>query len=275
MAEPLGAGRRRTQHEPIIEIEEGNTVRTASAAVVLVAALALSACTASAASTPAPPNGDGEVSGPAGGITVTGRGVASGIPDVVRVTVGVSVERDDVQSALDDANTATEAVIAALGDNGVGESDRQTQQFSLNPVHDQQGDTPTITGYQVANTVEATVRDIDTLGDVLSAAAAAGGDDATIWGVSFDLEEDGTQIAAAREAAIDDARATAQQYADLTGVTLGEPIGITDATISSPLRAQAEMDGADTAQDMALADVPIEPGEQDVVVSVTVRWSVD
>lgn len=215
----------------------------------------------------------GEADGVAAGITVSGAGQASGAPDVVRVTVGVRVVRETVDEALDAANAATEQVLAALDDAGIAAEDRQTRDFSINPEYggDSANGGPQIVGYAVSNLVEAKIRQVDRAGAILTAVADAGGDATRIQGVSFALEDDGEQVAAAREAAFADARARAEQYAELAGVSLGGLIGITDVTVSTP--RPAETLGAEAAR--ADSPVPIEPGAQQVTVSVTVRWALE
>lgn len=257
-------------------------------ALLFTVALAAVACTSSGGSPPgsegtAASGSEGTASaaqppGPAAsgtivdGVTVTGAGVATGEPDVVRVIVGVEVRRDAVQQALDDANAATAQVIDALDDSGVAAEDRETRDFAVQPDHGrppEDGGTPSVTGYVVRNLVEATVRDVGSVGQVVQAATEAAGDDARVQGVMFDLEDDGEQIAAAREAALDDAREKAAQYADLAGVTLGELVAIEDQTVSSPRPASLD----DAAQSQPEAGVPIEPGQQDVTVQVVTRWA--
>lgn len=201
------------------------------------------------------------------GLTVSGSGEATGMPDVVRVTVGVEVERSTVQEALDEANAATEQVLRTLDGAGIAEDDRQTREFSIYPVH---GESSQVRGYAVVNLVEAIVRDIERVGEVLQAVADAGGENTRINDVRFDLEDDGEQLAAARRAAFEDAQATAEQYAQLAGGSLGALIGIEDATVTTPRSAERLAQAATT--DM---DVPIEPGEQQVVVRIVARWALD
>lgn len=214
----------------------------------------------------------GEAAGIAAGITVSGAGQASGTPDVVRVTVGVRILRETVDDALDAANAATERVLAALDDAGIAAEDRQTRDFSITPEYggERRDGDPQIVGYAVSNLVEAKIREIDRVGAILTAVADAGGDATRIQGVSFALEDDGEQVAAARRAAFADARAGAEQYAELAGVSLGGLIGITDETVSTP--RPADTFEAEAATDAA---VPIEPGTQHVTVRVTVRWALE
>jgi hypothetical protein len=208
------------------------------------------------------------------GLTVSGSGEASGMPDVVRVTVGVEVERSTVQEALNEANAATDQVLRTLDGAGIPEEDRQTREFSIYPVHEEspQGGGTQVRGYTVVNLVEATVRDIERVGEVLQAVADAGGDNIRIQDVRFDLEDDGEQLAAARRAAFEDARATAEQYAQLAGGDLGALIGIEDVTVTTPRSAELRQ-AADAA--IAEMDVPIEPGEQQVVVRIVARWALN
>lgn len=245
----------------------------------IVCAVALPACTADApadqsgaaaqaALTRTAPIENGDAVAP--GLTVTGAGDATGTPDVVRVTVGVEVQRDAVQPALDEANAATNRVLAALDEADIAAQDRQTTEFSVRPAY---GGGPEggeqISGYVVTNLVEVTVRGTDRVGPVLQAITDAGGDATRIQGVRFDLENDGSQRQAARQAAFEDARTTAEQYAQLAGRSLGELIGIEEVTTGSPRTAMAqEAAGADAA-------VPIEPGEQQVVVRIVTRWALE
>lgn len=204
----------------------------------------------------------------ADGITVSGAGEATGEPDVVRLTVGVEVERGSVEDALEDANAATQRVLAALGEAGIPEEDRQTRDFVIHPARDRDGE---VRGYAVRNLVEATVRDVDAVGQVLADAAEAGGDDARVQGLRFELEDDGEQLRAARQAALDDAREKAGQYAEMAGVTLGELVGITDQTVRSPRPATP-----DAAREAPAAQpVPVEPGHERVVVQVVTRWTLE
>ncbi|MFW5933888.1 MAG: SIMPL domain-containing protein [Actinomycetota bacterium] len=250
-------------------------------ALLLVVALPLAACTgdddgeastgaqAEASLAAGDAAGQGSDGGPGSGVTVSGAGVASGEPDVVRITIGVEVERDEVQPALDAANQRTEGVIDALDEAGIGSDDRQTRDFAIHPRHDRDGG---ISGYAVRNLVEATIRDLDAIGPIVQSVADAAGDEVRIHGLRYDLEEDDSLVTAAREAAVQDARDKAEQYAELADRQLGELIALEDQTSSSPRQATFQEDAADEA---AESGVPIEPGEQDVTVRVRARWTFD
>lgn len=243
------------------------------AAPLTVVALLTAACSGSTAQQPPATPAVEAVATP--GIAVTGQGEVEGTPDTMRATVGVEVSRPSVQEALDEANAAAQQVITALRDAGVAEEDIQTRDLAVEPRFapppPQGGGTPEIEGYTVRNLVEATVRDIDRVGDVLGAAVQAGGDAARLRGVSFSLEDDEELLAAARERAFAEARGTAEQYAELAGRELGAVVSVQETLGGIPPPPPRPV-GLEAAEDVA-APIPVQPGTQRVTVTVTVVWA--
>ncbi len=203
-------------------------------------------------------------------ISVSGTGEVSGTPDTLVVDLGVSVLRDTVDQATGDAATLAQSIIDALTAKGVAERDIRTSNYSIYPEYDYRGETQTLRGYRVINTVSAKIRDIDRAGEAIDAAAAAGGNDTVVSGISFDLEADGDLITAAREAAWNDAKAKAEQLASLAGVRLGTAVTITETSSSAPppIMYERSAGGAD------LASTPIQPGQSTVSVTVSVEFAI-
>ena len=231
-------------------------------------ALLVAACTPSVTveNTPAP--ADGRESG----ISVSGTGEVTGTPDTLTMSFGVRVVADTVADAVDRAAASAEAVIAALEGAGVDEADIQTANYSIYPRYDWRNNQEVLLGYEVSNSVVATIRDLDTAGTTIDAVTDAGGDDVTVSGVSFSIEDNDQLIEAAREVAWNDAMAKAEQLASLGGVSLGDPISISESfSTSGPPIAYEEfaVGGADDAA------TPIVPGEQQVTVSIQVVFGID
>jgi uncharacterized protein YggE len=204
------------------------------------------------------------------GVVVDGVGKVSGTPDVLRVTLGVNVVRPDVTSALGAANTAEDRLRKALLHDGVKKADLQTSDVSIYPSYDRRGHR---NGYSVSETLTAKLRDLSKAGAVMSKAIAAGGKEAVLQGVSFSLEDNKALLEQARDAAYDDARDRAAQYARLSGRALGEVQLMTEST-SAPVQLQGLADSFRSAAPAAASmAVPIEAGSQQVSVSVTVRWA--
>ena len=205
------------------------------------------------------------------GVTVSGVGRVMGRPDVLRAAVGVELVRPTVQAALDEANAAAEEVISALQDGGVAEEDIQTLEFSVTPEYrHEENAAPEVTGYRVANIVQAQIRDLDQVGQILADAVAAGGDNARVRHLSFALEDNEALLEAARTDAFADARDKAEQYAELAERDLGALISVSEVTADPPRPVPY---AADAATEAAGGQVPIEPGQQEVAVTVTAVWA--
>ncbi len=201
------------------------------------------------------------------GVVVEGLGKVSGTPDVLRATLGVSVRGAQVSEALEKANALQRAVAAALTREGVAAKDLQTSDVRIDQDYDNKGRPD---GYRVTETLTAKLRNLSKAGQALTRAVAAGGNQALLQGVSFDLEDNAALLKGARDAAFADAKAKAQRYAELSGRTLGAVQLITETT--SPARPQPY--AFDLAERSAAASpVPVKAGSQDVSVSVTVRWA--
>lgn len=204
------------------------------------------------------------------GIQVSGTGSAFGVPDVALIDLGVSVERDSVSAARDEAAEAMQEVIDSLKDNGVEDRDIQTTRFSIQPVFDYPDGRQVLRGFEVTNMVTAKVRDIDSLDDALDDAAAAAGDLVQIQGLRFDIDDPSELEAEAREDAVGEARDKGETLAELSGVSLGRPISISESTTAPPIPL------ADRAlAGVAEAATPIEAGELEVTVTVNVLFAIE
>lgn len=205
------------------------------------------------------------------GISVSGVGIVSGVPDTLTVSIGVNVLRPTVNQAVSDAAVVAQQLIDALGAEGVEERDIQTANYNIRPRYDYRNDRQVLEGYEVDNTVSVKIQDVERAGDVIDAATAAGGDAVRVHGLRFALEDNAELLVAARAAAWQDALAKAQQLADLAGVTLGAPTRIAENVSTRPGPVDYERA---TSLDAGFS-TPIVSGESDVTVSVTVTFGID
>jgi uncharacterized protein YggE len=207
------------------------------------------------------------------GITVTGEGKVQGAPDVAMIQLGVSVLRPTVAEARAQAATALDAMINSMKANGVEEDDIQTSQLYISPEYDYRNNETVLRGFRVTNSVSVKVRDIDTTSKVVDDAVAAGGDDTQLQGISFTIDDPKELQKQAREAAIADARAKADTLAQAGGVSVGDPIVINEGSVYVPPIPYAGREAA--GADQAVPSTPIEPGQLDVIVNVTVTWTIE
>jgi uncharacterized protein YggE len=205
---------------------------------------------------------------PAGsGISVTGMGEVTGTPDTVEVGLGVSVVAETVDEAAATAAEKAQALIDSLTSNGVAEADITTTDYSIYPEYDYSSNEERLIGYRVNNTVKAKIHDIETTGTVIDGAVAAGGDDVTVNGLSFSIEDNDELVAAAREAAWNDAMAKATQLAELSGQDLGQATSITETVSIPPVPIPYEGEAA-----LDRATTPIEPGTSAVTITLQVQF---
>lgn len=205
------------------------------------------------------------------GISVGGTAKVSGTPDTLRLDLSVVAKASSVSEALASANRTAGAVQKSLLGSGVQKEDLQTAGLSIQPNYDySSAGTPRLRGYQVSESVNAKLRSLGRAGEAIGKAVQAGGDAVRVNGISLDLEDTGLLVSRARDQAFADARAKAEQYAKAAGRSLGEVVSIAEDVSSAPPIAMPTSAGLYSEKSSA---VPIQPGSQDVAVSVSVVFS--
>lgn len=198
-------------------------------------------------------------------ISVSASGKVSLTPDVVHVSLGVTMTKPTVKAARAAAATAMTGVISAVKGLGVADADIQTVALNLSPQY-ANGSSTKIVGYTLGNQIQITVRDLDKADEVVDMAMAKGATD--INGISFDIADPAKALNDARVAAIAQAQASAAAMASAAHVTLGSVVSITDTSAPSPIYYGAMRSVA------ADAATPIQPGSQDVSATVTVVFAI-
>jgi uncharacterized protein YggE len=229
-------------------------------------------------------NSEGNCNSQYAGIWVTGEGKVTVVPDVAILSLGVEAQAPTVQQAMDEAAIAMDRVMAALRANGVAEKDIQTQWFNIYPVRDwiDCGTYPeperkdcgreVLIGYRVTNTVSAKIRDVEATGSIIDRVAEAGGDSTRIQGVSFTVDDPSQYHGEARQKAMADAKAKAQQLADLAGVDLGRPFYISESGGFVPFYRDY---GYGMLEASAVPPTPISPGETEVTLTVQIAFAIE
>ena len=208
------------------------------------------------------------------GIWVTGQGKVTAVPDIVTLRLGIEAEEATVAEAQTQAAEAMDKVMAALTANGVAKKDIQTQYFSIRQVTkwDRVKEEETVIGYRVTNMVTAKIRDIDKAGAIIDAVAEAGGDLTRISSIGFSIDAPSAYYEEAREEAMADAKAKAEQLAELADITLGKPTYIAESTYVPPVIRGAVYEEVMPAS--ASVETSISPGEMEISLTVQVAYSI-
>jgi len=208
------------------------------------------------------------------GIWVNGQGEVTVVPDVALLRLGVESQEASVSEAQSKAAAAMDKLMKALRDGGVAEKDIKTQHFSIQKVSrwDRDTEKEIIIGYRVSNTVLAKIRDVEKAGTIIDAATTAGGDLTRIDSISFSVDDPSEYYEEAREKAMKDARAKAEQLAKLGGVKLGKPTYISEGS-SFPV-PRPVFEKAAAAPALGQVETPISPGEMKISLNVQVVYAI-
>lgn len=213
-------------------------------------------------------------------ITVVGSGSAAGTPDIATIEIGVESRDSDLGVAFSEVNATIDGVIDALVAAGVAEEDIRT--VSLNVYQERPMD-PASSGFGpeqsqpsgevmfvVNNIVRVTVRDIDGVAEAINAAVAAGA--TNIFGLNFGISDRDALESEAREEAMANARARAEQLAALAGVSLGDVVVIDESFGgSSPF----DLSNLAMARSEGFGGASIEPGQLSVTTQVRVTYRIN
>jgi hypothetical protein len=234
---------------------------------LVIAALALTVVFATAGAA----SGDDALPASLRTLTVNGDGAASAAPDIADIELGVQTIDEDPTVAIVDNTTAMANVIETLVDLDIDEDDIRTLTFNMwvEQVYGPDGPTGEFL-YHVVNQIMVRVRDLDTTGDVLGAALAGGANN--VGGITFGVEDTQALEVAARDAAVDDAKAKAEQLAERLGVNVGNVRHVIETSGDFPQEPRLERA---MAFDSGGASVPVSAGDFTVRVSVSIVFDIE
>jgi len=204
-------------------------------------------------------------------ITLTGVGTISVVPDAVRFNATVSVLGSTNAAALSSASKSAAAVRAALKDKGIAVKDIRSANISVYPEYTWTQEAGTkITGYRASQSFDVLIRKASDAGSIIEAVVTAGGDNVQLGGVIPTTLNPSAATEEARAAAVANAKSKATSYAKLLGTSIGKVLSLEEQ--SSPVYSSPfPMAKAGVAADA----VEIDLGEQDVTVTITVRWALN
>jgi len=237
-----------------------------------LAAVVLAGCSTANAAPPAAPEPTGQDS--VRYITVVGKGEVSLTPDIAQVNVGAEATAETVSEAKAEVDSHMEAILAALEEMGIAEKDIQTSHYGIyyerEPFFEPGRGEPAAENegfYRVSSMLNVTIREIERAGEVVDAAVEAGAN--RMYGVSFTVSETVEWESEAREKAMADARARAEELAGLAEVTLGEVLSVSEVVGSRPVVLEKEVMAAFGGGGGII------PGELEVGTQIQVTFAIE
>lgn len=206
-------------------------------------------------------------------ITITAAGKVLYVPDIGYIHVGVSSEGKTAAEAWQKNEAIVKRIFEALKDLGLEEKDFKTTNLNIQPRYlNKKDQAPKLLGYTVSYDLEVTVRKLEQMGTLLDRMVGAGAN--RHMNVSFGSSNFEKLMDQARAKAVAEARKRANLY--VTGASdsavLGDVLGISD----TPNRPHAPMYRIDAvALQEGGASLPVAAGEQELSVSITIRWAIE
>jgi uncharacterized protein YggE len=201
-------------------------------------------------------------------INVSATGSVKVSPDTVRINATVTFVGTTSAEAQSAITKTASAVRDALKSNGVETKYIKSRTVTIYPEYNYTTDKGSVLiGYRASQSFEIIVRNAVNAGTVVDAIVAAGGDKMNLEGVTPFVFDDTVATSAARTDAVTRAIAKAKHYAQLLGVKLGTVTSLEETGSPSAYPIMMAMAKADSGA------TQIDLGQQDVSVSVTVKWS--
>lgn len=207
-------------------------------------------------------------------VTVTGTATATAVPDIVRLTIGVSVTQTAVSDAFDAVARLSTALTETLHARGVRGADLTTAGLSVHPqTHWSDGGRQETTGFTASTTFRVVLRELEpeaanSPAAVIAACVSVGGDAIRLDGLEFDLDDRSDLATRARELAWTAAESKARQFADLADKDLVEVLEVLE-----DFDQIVPMCGRVAAMKADSAPIAVERGEIEESISVRVRWA--
>ena len=203
-----------------------------------------------------------------GTIVVSGTGRVTVQPDTADVRLGVTVSKPSVGAARLEAGRTMDDILDALEDVGIEREDVRTALLSVQPRYDyRDGRAPVLAGYDIANMVEVTVRDLGVLGDVVDGTLGAGA--TSMDALAFRLSDPARAEREARTRAMAEARSRADVLAEAAGLRID---GVSDIVEGMPVGPPMPLPKAERMAMATDGATPIEAGTLEISVTVNVTY---
>lgn len=211
-------------------------------------------------------------------ITVQGEGQATLAPDVARVSFSVENTSATVAGAQTSTTKQANAAIDFVKKQGVADKDVKTLSYNISPQYSYPNPctggmmcptysgSPKITGYQVSETIQVTMRDLTKVGAMLGGLGKL--EVQNVNGPAFALDDSTAGYSAARADAINKAKTQADILAKQLGVKLGKIVNFSESSGNYPYQMMYGLGGG-VSEKSAVPDIPVGENTYNASVSIT------
>ena len=207
-------------------------------------------------------------------IMVNGEGEVILKPNISVVSFSVVSEGKDINALQNDNNEKINQAIAFVKNQKVDEKDIKTSGYNLSPryIYNPKTGQSSIDGYNLTQTVTVKIRDLNNVNKILGGLPGLGINQ--ISGPNFSVDDLENYLSEARQKAFQNAREKAEEQASFNGVRLGRVVTFSEGSQGGylmPMYAERSL-GKGGVMD---AVVPtIEPGSEEIKVTVNVTFEI-
>lgn len=212
-------------------------------------------------------------------------------PDIAVVSFSILTEATTSKKAQDDNSVKSAKIVDFIKSQNIDEKDLKTTGYNIYPQYsyprpvpmmgapepaiypapEYYPGNPKITGYQVNQSFEVKVRDLEKVSAVLDGLVTAGANQVNNLGLQVDDVEKVKNEA--RELAIKNAKEKASTLKKQIGIRLGKIVNFSEGGYYPPMYFKAEaMDSGGRGGGVSGPEVPA--GENEVIVTVTITYQI-
>lgn len=201
-------------------------------------------------------------------ISVRGEGKVYTKPDIAIINLSVVTEGRNIKAVQDENSEKMNGVVSFLKGFGIEEKDIKTTNYALYPRYDYENSRiPQIIGYEITQTLEVKIRDLEKIGEILEQSVGVGINQ--VSSLRFAVDKDEELKEEARNLAIKDAKEKAKKLASQLGIRLLKISGYDEgADYTYPIYRELGIGGAGETPE-------IQVGENEIVINVTLIYEID
>jgi uncharacterized protein YggE len=206
-------------------------------------------------------------------VSFSGEGKVLAKPDIAIIDLSVVTQAVTSKDAQNQNSAKTQKITSFLKAQKIAEKDIKTTNYNIYPQYTYpRNGSPTINGYQVNETIEVKIRNLDQTSTIVDGAVTAGANQ--VSGPNFQIENPEKLKDQARASAIADAKAKASALQGQLDIHLGKIVNFYENAggypimyeKAAPLGLGGGMGGAPTPS--------LPSGENEITVDVTLTYQI-
>ncbi len=209
-------------------------------------------------------------------IEVSGQGTVYISPNIAKISFSVKTEAKTVKQAMAANINKMNDIINVLEQEGISKKDLKTTNFSVYPRYEWQKQTMPVpvgkrilVGYEVSQTLEVKIRNLDKIGKVIQLATKAGANQ--IGNLQFLVDNQEEFKKQARIKAIEQAKQKAKEIASELGIKLGRIVNFSES-VNSPIYYPLRKNVSEITENNSIPQ--IEPGQNKIEIKVYLTYNI-